>query len=363
MPGIVTHSRILKEALQFLSQREKKSYLLNSIATLFNSPENLTAGLFGALGPDIFDYIPRRNGHAYYGNDISFFIHNGGSYKLLRTMIENFYTYEDKNNEWASIQRAYLYGFISHIIADSVFHPFIFYYSGFPNVYTKKEIFFFREQNLLFQYHLDNFLQYHAERANNFSFSVDEMLPLKKKKGLYHLDPAVKSYILGSIKQTYPEIYQKLIFPIIKQPDREYPPPVTCLDLVPYLIRMTYRLKRSSNRRLATILEDIRRSKFILSDFTVHYPMNRKYNKNILNLHRERWENPAGKPGLHYESVYNLLAISCEKTIGLWETIESSLYGKKNIKALEELNINAYTGDAQLSYHDMKLKRPVRLSS
>jgi hypothetical protein len=362
MPGIVTHSRILKEAVQFLSQKEKKSYLLNSIATLFNSPEHLTAGLFGAIGPNIFDYIPRRTSQAYYGSDISFFIHNGGSYKLLQAMTAKLYGYEDKNTEWASIQRAYLYGFISHIIADSVFHPFVFYYSGFPNAYTKKEIYFYREQNLAFQYHLDNFFQYHAEKSESFSFNIEEMLPVKKKRVAYHLDMAVKSYLLESIKQVYPEIYRKIILPVIEQPDNEYPPPLSCLDMIPYCIRMTYRYKRSANRRLADVLQGLRRNNILYSDFIVSYPMSRKYNKNILNLHRERWENPAGKPGLHYESIYNLLALSCEKTVELWEAIESSLYGKKNLKALDDLNINAYTGDAHLSYHDMKIKRPIRLS-
>ena len=88
MPGIVTHNRILKESILNLSKREKKSYLLKSIETLFNTPRHLTAGLFGSLGPNIFDYIPARNKHNYYGNDISFFIHNGGADKLLHAMIK-----------------------------------------------------------------------------------------------------------------------------------------------------------------------------------------------------------------------------------------------------------------------------------
>ena len=148
MPGIVTHNRILKESILSLSKKEKKSYLLKSIETLFNSPQHMTAGLFGSIGPDIFDFIPRINKRKYYGNDISFYIHNGGADKLIHTMIKTIYDYHDKNTEWAATQRAYLYGFISHIVSDSLFHPFIFYYSGFPDTYTRKEINFFREQNL-----------------------------------------------------------------------------------------------------------------------------------------------------------------------------------------------------------------------
>jgi hypothetical protein len=362
MPGIVLHSRILKEAILFLSKKDKKNYLLRSIETLFNTSENFTAGLFGAIGPNIFDYIPKRNKNNYYGNEVSFFFHNGGADKLLQAMVTKLYAYRDKNNEWATIQRAYLYGLISHIITDSVFHPFIFYYSGFPNTYTKKEIYYYREQNLLFQYNLDNYFQYHAEKANNFSFNLDEMLPVKKKYGMPKLDVSIKSFILDSIKQAYPEIYQKIIVMSLKQSDPEYPSTISYLDFLPYLIKMAYTLKRSRNRRLANFFNNLRRNNILYSDFIVSYPLNRRFNKNTLNLHRERWENPAGKPGLHYESVYNLLMISCERTVELWEKIESSLYGKPDIKVLDDLNINAYTGDQKLTYHDMKIKRPIRLS-
>ena len=37
----------------------------------------------------------------------------------------------------------------------------------------------------------------------------------------------------------------------------------------------------------------------------------------------------------HYESVHNLIGISCEKTIELWEKIESSLYTKEDHSVLK----------------------------
>jgi hypothetical protein len=363
MPGIVTHSRVLKESILLLSKKDKKSYLLRSIETLFNTKRNFSAGLFGAIGPNIFDYIPKRNMENYYGNEISFFLHNGGAGKFLKSMAEKLYAYRDKNNEWAAAQRAYMYGFISHIITDSVFHPFIFYYSGFPNTYTQKEIYFYREQNLLFKYNLDNFIQYHSEKANEFPFNIDEMLPVRKRRMMTGLDDAVKAFILDSVKQAYPEIYQKIILLRLKKTESEFPDAFTYLDIMPYLIRTAYKLKKNNSRRLANLFIDLRRRNLLYSDFIISYPLNRRYNKNTLNLHRERWEHPAGKPGLHYESVYNLLMISSEKTVELWEKIESSLYGKTNTKVLDDLQINAYTGDPKLTYHDMKIKRPIRLSN
>jgi len=362
MPGIITHNRILKETIGLLSNRQKKSYLANSIAALFSTPENLTAGLFGAIGPNIFDYLPRRDRQTYYGSDISFFIHNGGSYKLLQSMIGTVSSYEDKNTEWASAQRAYLYGFMSHIIADSIFHPFIFYYSGFPNSYTKKEIRFYREQNLLFKYHIDNFLQYHSERHECFTFNIEDMLPVKKKNGFYRLNPSIKALFLGSIKDIYPDIYDRLLVPLPGRLHMRHPNLPVSFDLAPYGLLLAYRLKRSANRRLAGFFSSLLRNNLFFSDFIVRYPMNRRYNKNILNLHREQWEHPAGKSGLHYESVYNLLAASCEKTLEAWESIEASLFGTKKINIPETIKNNAYTGDAHLSYHDMKTKRPIRVT-
>jgi hypothetical protein len=362
MPGIVTHNRILKESILSLAKKEKKSYLLKSIETLFNSPQHLSAGLFGSLGPNIFDYIPRMNKRKYYGNDISFFIHNGGADKIIHTMIKTLYGYRDKNTEWAATQRAYLYGFISHIVSDSIFHPFIFYYSGFPDTYTRKEINFFREQNLLYQYHLDNYFQYHDEKAVHFTFSINEMLPLQSVHHLHRIDQPVLSLILNSLKHVYPEIYRNLILFNFDTNDLDTILPVNYLDMVPYLIRLADRLKRNNNKRMANFFRSLRRNNIFYSDYIIRYPMQKKYNKNILNLHRERWENPTGKPGLHYESVHNLLTLSCEKTIELWEKIESSLYAKEDLSILNDFNVNAYTGDSKLSYHDMKIKRPIRLS-
>ena len=125
---------------------------------------------------------------------------------------------------------------------------------------------------------------------------------------------------------------------------------------------MTYSLKKSTSRKLADTCRWLVRSRFFYSDHFVRYPAGRRYNKHILNLHRQRWENPSGKIGLHYESVQNLLQQSCDRTVQLWEKIESSLYGGENTSIFDDLQINAYTGDNDLTYDDMKLKEPIRLT-
>ncbi len=363
MPGIVTHSRVLKESIASLSKREKKSYLHRSIEALFQTPENFSAGLFGTLGPNIFDYIPKRKYTGNHGNDISFFLHDGGFDKLLQTMITKIVSYPDKNTEWAAVQRSYLYGFISHIVTDSIFHPYVFYYSGFPNSNVNKEINFYREQNLLFEYNIDNYLQYHEEKNKEFHFKLEEMLPQQNMFSRNVPDISIKEFILDSIKKSYPDIYNNIIIFKSHATNSDDRPPISYLDVLPYCIKIACKLKRSNSSKLNDFFKYLRRNNIVYSDCIIRYPMNKRYNKNILNLHRERWENPAGKPGLHYESVHNLLTISCEKTIESWEKIESSLYTgiQPNLKDL--LSVNSYTGDSKLRFKDLKIKHPIRLSN
>ncbi|MCP4137900.1 MAG: zinc dependent phospholipase C family protein [bacterium] len=361
MPGIVTHNKILKETVKSLSKKGNKSYLSRSIISLFNSDEYLQAGLFGALGPNIFDYIPRRNKKFYYGHEISFFLHNGGSKELLSSMINRVYDYEDKNNEWAAAQRAYLYGFISHIIADSFFHPFVFYWSGFPDTFSKKEIYYYREQNLLFQYNIDNYFLYYDRKDENFHFSIDEMLPLKKRYGIEQLVHPVRTMIADSLKEVHPELHKKITW-FKNRNNRENPyPGFGSLDLIPFMIKLSYRVKNSKNKRLVNFIDELRRRDLIYSDFIVRYRERKKYNEHVLNFHKEPWRYPAEQKGYRYESVGTLVELTCEKTAEVWEKIEASLFGEKNPDVIADIMINAFTGEERAGYSDLKIKSPVKM--
>ncbi len=358
MPGIITHRKILDESINFLSLRKKKSFLLKSLKTLFNSDEFYRAALFGAMGPDIFDFIPKRDKKNIYGNKISFFMHNGGVHKVLASMINKIYSYDDKNIEWAGIQRAYLYGLISHAMGDSIFYPFIFYWSGFPDSYNKNEIMLYREQNLLFLYNIDNYFLYSGEKSD---FNIESMFFLNNSKGRKKLHSAVKIFLLESIAKEYPEIYKEIVWKEDKNDKNNYLMTGGYLDILPSLIKAAFRLKRNNNRRIAGILKFLKKRIPAYSDFLIRYPDPREINDHVLNLHRERWQYPAGKPGIHYESVENLLKISCEKTVEIWEKIEASMWGKNDRSVIESLRINLFTGEKKAQYHDMKIKNPVRL--
>jgi hypothetical protein len=277
-------------------------------------------------------------------------------------MISKIYSYADKNTEWAAQQRAYLYGYISHIVADAVFHPYIFYYSGFPTAYNKKEISYFREQNLLFQYNIDNYYLYYDEKSDDFKFSLDEMLPVARGQILDKVIKPLKAFILDAFEEAYPEIFDQLFWIKPKTEEDKNYLGFGYLDLIPSMIKFTYWLKRHAGHRLVKLIKNIRRRNLFYSDFIIRYPEKKETNRNILNLHKERWHHPAGKSGLHYESINNLLVQSSERIVELWQEIESCIYAKENKKVLDKLRLNAYTGDDKLRYTDLKIKSPIRLA-
>ncbi len=362
MPGIITHNRILKESVDFLSKRKKKGYSLRSIEALLSSREFLRSALFGSIGPNIFDYVPLGRKGAQFGNSFSFLLHDGEYERLIQRMIRKIQEYSDFNTSWAAIQRAYLYGFISHMVSDALFHPFVFYFSGFPVSGKKNEISYYREQNLLFQYNIDIYYQYYNDKADEYRFSLEEMLPVRKSRWPLKLDDAVKSFILESIQSEFPENYKNITFFTSKETVGKGTKTIGYLDIIPRFMVWAYRLKWTKNRRLADIIKDVRRRKLLFSDFIVRYPWNKKINRDLLNIHRERWQYPAGGTGYIYDSVDNLLTGSIERTVEIWEKIESSLYEKKEPGVEDLLAINSYTGEAGKRYKDMINMNPKKMS-
>jgi hypothetical protein len=361
MPGIVTHNHIFRHSVKLLSSRKKRSYILNSLRALFNTSEFFSAALFGSIGPNIFDYIPKRNKKSYFGHNVSFFLHDGGLYKLLLEMTERIISCSDKNNEWAAMQRAYLYGVISHAVVDTLYHPFMFYWSGFPDSYNKKEINYYREQYLLFTYNMDNYFAMHDDRVE---FTLDEMLPVKISGKKMRLREPLKQFILETLSDVYPEIFKDLILkrePQNENGDRKIFDARSYLDYLPYLIKKTYWLKHTENRRVVSLLKMVKKRDLFNIDFITRYPQKRYINNHVLNLHREAWKSPSGKPGNRYESVDHLMKSACEKTVEIWERIEESLWGNNDIGVMEQFKANSYTGEEGIGYYDMKEKNPVKL--
>ncbi len=320
----------------------------------------MKAAHFGSLGPNIFDYIPARRRRGAYGNPVSFFLHDGGTPDLLKGMLALIYGRKDRNTEWASLQRAYLYGYISHMVSDAVFHPFIMYWSGFPSEGDVGGYARFREQNLLFTYNLDNYYQYYCDNRIGMDFDIAEFFPLERGPRFSTLCASVKTLILESLREVYPDIYQRIIFYPRHGREKNVLDTFGILDVVPRVITFSYWLKRTYSRRMTDLITALKRLNLPYNDYLVRYPAPRKLNRHVLNFHQDRWQYPAGKPGFIYHSVDHLLQEACERTVDCWEMLEEGMYSDAIPRIHDILCVNGYTGENRF-YREMIYSNPVRL--
>jgi hypothetical protein len=364
MPGIITHNKILRESIGYLQKKKKKNYLLRSIQTLFMGKDRLAAALFGSIGPNIFDYIPLLRKSGKRGDSIAFRLHDSDSRRLIESMVHLLLSQNDINNEWTSLQRAYLYGFISHIVSDALLHPFIFYFSGFPDTSNKGEMRYYREQYLLYQYTIDSYIQKYRNDSPNFRFSVQDMLPVEKRYGLQLLSIPIKSMILETINSEFPEIYKSITWKDTAEADKEsknWVKHAGPIDFIPYWIQWTYRIKMTQNTRMREFLINLRKKQILVTDFTLLYPQQRSIDLHIVNHYRERWQYPVGQTAIHYESFENLFQITCEKIVEAWEGIESALFNRGQVNLHNLMLLNLYTGVNDHDYSQMKQKNPIRV--
>jgi len=361
MPGYYTHQRIFRDALKQLTDKKRMTPAAASAAALLRSEEYKRAALFGLVGPNIFDYIPRRNRKLIMGHELSFLLHNGKAFDQVHAMLDHLYEFSDKSSYWAAMQRAYFLGYASHLVADAVFHPFMFYWSGFPDSVSRKETTYYREQNLLFQYNMDNYFLYRDERKDDLVTAPEKILPLKHRKGRYTLHPAIKDFILRSIYHSLPD-YTSMVMRV-KDPERieRFDSLYSWLDVLPRIWVKTSRLQRKLDGRAARFLKDVRMKKLFYSDFIIQYPQPRALNADALNFHRDRWNYPAGKPGFLYESAEDLLRRAVDETIAVWEAVEAANFDPSKRNYPEILQANCYTGVKDTAYQDMKLKSPIRI--
>jgi len=359
MPGIYTHNVIFKRALGTVLKRSSSSYLSKSIVSLFNSPEHMKAGLFGSIGPNLFDYMNFRYKGRNYGNDISFALHSSGGSAFVGEMVDIIKNYKDSRNEWSSSQRAFIMGYVSHLIADSIIHPYVFYCSGFPSAWNAKDIIISRKLNLLFQYNIDNYFLYRDEGRENPE--IDEMLPVVVKGKRSLIMPSIKVLMLQALRNFDEILFRenfKKFYGVEITGSIGYVPG---MDRIPSNIKLCYRLKRTENQRLKGFLDRFNSYPFLYTDFFVRYPGFKRVDEDALNLHQGKWQYPAGQKGLRYESVLHLIKTAVDKTADAWEHIESLAYGNRNLNLKPYIDVDAYTGEKGSGFRDMKIKDVIRL--
>jgi hypothetical protein len=120
-------------------------------------------------------------------------------------------------------------------------------------------------------------------------------------------------------------------------------------------------MKRTTDERKMRLFDRFNESPLTYSDFFVRYPLPKRVDDDALNIHQGRWQYPAFQRGFRYDSVLHLIRDSVEKTVTAWEALENMAYTGKR-PSIETLGlINAYTGEKEANYSDMKIKDPVKL--
>jgi len=360
MPGIYTHNYIFRKCVETILKNRNRSYINKSIETLFSTPEHFKAGLFGAIGPNIFDYMNLKPKGESYGNEISFALHDKNCGTYLRHMTDIVMNNKDSRNEWSSVQRGYLLGYVSHIISDSILHPYIFYSSGFPDNMERVEINYYRKLNLRFEYNIDNFFLYRDEWGALIK-SLDEMLPVSIIKGKKVIWPSIKYLILEALKRDNEPFFQKYFKGIKRDRLDGDTGPVSNFDRIPLGISLCYKIKRTENPKWINIIDKLCENPLTYSDFFVRYPQPKRVDEDAMNIHQGRWQYPAFQRGFRYESVLHLIKFSIEQIVNFWEMIEPGVYGDKIFDLNENMVLNAYTGESGAFFEDMKIKDPVKL--
>lgn len=361
MPGIYTHNYIFRKAAETAAKGGGRSYLMKSVALLLASPDHMKAGLLGAIGPNIFDYIHPFNRSETYGNEISFYLHDRGYSSFIEKMIDVMLESGDSRNEWSSVHRAYLMGYISHIISDSLVHPYVFYSSGFPEKDNTANARFFRRRNLRFQYNIDNWFIYRDGTFNPADFDVSAMVPSLKLKSERGIWISARSLILESLRRDNPSIFSSAFRSLETGRIDGSIEKVIPIDRVLRNIPLCYKLKRTTDERKIRFLDRLNEGRLTYSDFFVRYPLPKRIDDDALNIHQGRWQYPALQRGFRYDSVLHLVREAVEKTAAAWEAVEGMIYsgGRPSPEVLGILN--AYTGEKEACYSDMRVKDPVKL--
>ncbi len=361
MPGIYTHNFIFKRVVDNVLKNRGRSQFMRSIEILFSDEEHLRAGLFGAIGPDIFNYMSIYNRGGIYGNDISFYLHDSGCGFFVDQMLGFIFAQKDSRNEWASIQLSYLLGYISHVAADAAINPFTFYFSGFPSAYSRKEIIRYRIANLKFQYNIDNYYLYKSDLSVPYTITIDEMLPgvWKSRSGI--IWPQVRVLLLESLQKGNPVLFGRY-FPSVADAHIDGDTGrIRLFDRIPANIRLSYKLRRTANERLMRVLDKMCENPLTYSDFFVRYPVPKLVDHDALNIHQARWQYPALQRGYRYESVPQLVKVLVEQITDIWEKVGQVIYASKRPDPGMFFSLNAYTGEKGSLYSDMKTKDIIKL--
>ena len=203
MPQNITHYLVIKESMK------------STTDDLWNN--FLNYAVFGSVMPDMFfmHEIQPPNYRGYNYTFLSDIIHWEGTLDLYCSILEIIKRqYRYSNDEFSKL-RSFTYGYISHVVSDIIFHPYIYRFSGdhwkFHNDCDK----YIDHKNLELQ--IDCYLANKTESKAPLDFQYQNKIKCFEN-GSHELDrdlfnilqEAIENIYLSLIRENeYPEIYNK----------------------------------------------------------------------------------------------------------------------------------------------------------
>ncbi len=360
MAGIYTHNVLFRKTLNLVRNNVKQGPIYKSIESFFASDQYLRAGLFGALGPDIFDYMDPILGKRTFGSEVSFYLHDRAHMSIPKRMVQILYEGNDPRGTWSALQKAYLMGYVSHLIGDALVHPYVFFKSGIPSQGRGLKGSMNRNSFLLFLYNIDNYFLYKDEETSKWNLKVEDMFCLTGDKKPI-LRNAIKVLILKALKLENEDLFNRRFKKLSERKIDGDLGRVPSLERVHERISLISDLKRSGETMKFKAISKSEALGLLRTDFSIPYPPKKRADIDALNIHMGPWQFPCADKKIRYESVPRLLNLAAEKTLSAWLEIESMVYGNEKVNIEPFLTLNPYTGLEGHHFSEMNHAEPVKL--
>ena len=298
MPNIYMHSRFILDIYDKLD--------LNTKYLLIDEKERLTT--FAQSIDPFFLYDVKKLKRKSSFRDFAHYFHNNKVKDFFINLI-NYIKYNKLENNPEVI--SYLYGFLSHYVLDSTFHPYVIYKTGIFNK-EKKETYKYLGKHHLMEPYLDKEFIKLREHINPTKYKIHNLLdttPFPKK---------LNDLIDITFKETYNvNNMSKFYYKSIKD------------------MKFLYKHLRYDPKGIKEILYKI------ISPFTkyklptdiryISYHYNEKNLNHFLNLEKNKWTYPTNKSIKSNDSVRELYLKALSKCMYLIKEINKYLYLDKKI--------------------------------
>lgn len=307
MPGLSTHYLFGIGTLKYIKK-------LNLYGMVHNHP---SVYALGQQGPDVLFYYPKLR-----GGNIGSLMHKENTADFFDSML-HYIEKHSQNTREREILLVYFAGFLGHYVLDRIFHPYVYSYSLRYNGILKQNSSHFRLET-----EVDAYLLKATKRIEPCFFKGSKTLALSPEE-----QRAVIGLLQYAIMSAYGVLLSKKRLKITLWNMR--------------VVHAFLRDKRGTKKRMLFSLECCILGCPLISNL-IFGRTEAKDTKDLLNLSRERWNNPYEENSFSTKSVPDMLKDARREYIDILQELDevfANLFESKS-------EFIAYIGN--YSYHTGK---------